>query len=163
MRLPILEDRTWDEKYHTCVKTGGSLYKTIQVKFNTGSSEPVEDEVITTASGDTGIVTDTSITLLSGTWAGGDAAGFLELSSPTGTTDMLWGVDEEAATGDSGAAFSLDGQGIEKTNGIPIPLSRLAFYKGKWYADVYYEAMARRDGLDEVMVNINENDRGKLP
>ncbi|HUW46164.1 MAG TPA: hypothetical protein VMW50_10275 [Dehalococcoidia bacterium] len=153
------------EKWHTCALCGGDAYKRIQVKFTSGGTEPEEDEVITTASGATGIVTDTTIFITSGSWAGADAEGYLELSGATGVSDELWGVDEEIVSGSVGGAdmFTLDGQGIEKAYGIMYPLSHLSEYDGKWYCLEHLRLKAGRDELDEAMVEITELERGTLP
>ena len=157
------------EKWHTCAKCGGSKYNRIEVRFESGSTEPTEDETITTASGDTGVVTDDDIDLQSGTWAGGDAKGVFVIKNATGvsadTDGRKWGVDGETASGSVGGSnmFTLDGAGLEKTYGVMYPQSHLGFYKGRWYCLEHLRALINRSNLDDSKVTVKETGRGKFP
>lgn len=136
----------WQRHYY-CALCGGEPVKTCELQFDSGSVEPVEDEVLTGAtSGDTGIVV--SVRLESGTWAGGDAAGTVLMSSPTGISDDFECFsDNELVTGSTGGVniLTANNDGIVKTEGMPYPEGDTGIYKGKRYCTQHLEFMRGRD------------------
>lgn len=78
-------------RWYTC-EICGTDHKTVELQFENGSTEPSADDVLTGASsGDSGTVE--SVDLWSGSWAGNDAAGIIELSSPSGLTGQTTSTD----------------------------------------------------------------------
>ena len=74
------------EKWDECVMCGARRIRAL-VHFDSGSVEPTYGETVTGAtSGDT-MVMDRYV-LISGTYAGGDAVGVFEGTSPTGYNDI---------------------------------------------------------------------------
>ena len=143
---------------------GGPQYKRIEVKFTSGSTEPEEDDTVTGAeSEDTGVVSE--VELVSGTWAGGDAAGYLEFDASTGVADRLWGTEDEilnaATAGDNFA--TMDGYGIEKTYGLMYPLSYLAKYEGHYYCKEHLPFRMIPKERAKQRIRLDEGDRGTLP
>lgn len=146
----------WQPHYF-CALCGGELVKTCELQFDSGSVEPVEDETLTGAtSGDTGVVD--SVTLESGTWAGGDAAGTVYLSSLTGISedDELF-EDNELITGSTGGVniMTVNGDGIVKSNGLPYPAGETGLYKGKRYCTAH---LAFKQGQDKYNYKLNLGD-----
>ena len=150
------------EAWDSCVLCGGS--KTlVEVQFDSGSVEPEEDEVVTGAtSGDTGVVV--TVTLESGTWAGGDAVGTLQLASCTGIDDEgLWGEDDEDINGSVGGdnILTLSDDGFSKVYARLWPTSMLTKRDGKNYCPEHYAFRFRNTDLDRTRLNLT--DRGGKP
>jgi len=161
----VFQDKIRGEKMHTCY-TCGRKYTRAEIKFDSGSVEPEEDEVLTGATSEaTGVVE--LVTLVSGSWAGGDAAGFVELSSVTGIDEGDVFEDDEAVGGSVGGAdiLTIDGYGTEKSYGTMYPLSYLVKYKGKYYCKEHYRAHLDADLLKQGTIDVAslESERGKLP
>jgi hypothetical protein len=149
----------------------GSFYHEVELKFDSGSVAPTVGETITGAtSTDTGVVDD--VELLSGSYAGGDAAGILTLSSPTGcgaditTTTKhdygLWGTDNEALNGSTGGAdmMTLNGNGHRKSYGRLWPENQLIFRDGKYWCPEHYKfRYSKQDRLDATF---DITDRGGI-
>lgn len=162
----VFAQKIRNEKWHTCHLCGGNQYKRVEVKFISGSTEIEEDDVVTGAtSTDTGTVTEVELT--GGTWAGGDAAGYIELEDAVGVSDRLWGSEDENLNGgQSGAGnnfATMDGYGYEKTYGMMYPLSYLTKYEGKWYCRAHLPFRAIPNERNKQIIRVNEGDRGKLP
>jgi len=164
IRPKTFSQKIRNEKWHTCHLCGGKKYKRIEVKFISGSKEPAEDDVITgNTSTDYGTVTE--VELVSGTWAGGDATGYLELKDAVGVDDRVWGsLDEELINSTEGdaATMTLDGYGYEKVYGVMYPLSYLTKYEGKWYCKEHLRFRAIPRERDKQRIKVDENERGKL-
>ena len=154
--------RIRNEKWHTCHLCSGDAYKRVEVKFTTGSTEIEEDETLTgDTSTDSGTVSE--VELVSGTWAGGDAAGYIELENAVGVDDRLWGSEDETLTASGGGTATLDGYGIEKSYGILYPLSYLTKYEGHWLCREHYNFRAIPKERDKQRIKVDESDRGRLP
>lgn len=171
--MPTLHIRyPWPTKSHqaygTCALCGPKQIL-FELRFTTGTQAPVADETLTGGtSGDTGVVNKrtrsddvviTELVLESGTWAGGDAAGFVVMKDCTGVTD-----DEddgrhcfsagESVTGDSGAAFTTEDVAVEKVYMIPWPKSKLYKYEGKWYCPYHFRFRSHHKELDKEKINL---------
>lgn len=151
----------WDY-CHYC----GLKKKYVDVKFNTGSVEPTDDELFTGASSeDTGKYLADSLVLLSGTWAGGDAAGWITLYSATGIDfdTQTWGEDEEVASGASGGTLTLDGAGDVKKYGPLYPESLLTERDGVKMCIPHYHWKYDPEDRDEASreLDVDEEDRGE--
>ena len=138
--------------WRACRVCGTPEYRAI-VYFDTGTVAPTADaystvtktwtggEVVTgTTSGDTGIVH--MAYLRSGSYAGGDAAGCLELRSPTGYERENFTIFQknEVLTGASAfrAAVVPDHPGSLVVNGNLYPISDLVEYRGGWYCQPHF-------------------------
>lgn len=112
------------------------------VYFDSGSIEPTVGETITGAtSGSSGVLE--TVYLRSGTYAGGDAAGCLELTSATGYERENYTMfqDNEALNGStSGADFcTAAGAGSVIINGVLYPQEDMVEYMGQWYCRPHFE------------------------
>jgi hypothetical protein len=80
--------------------------------------------------------------LRSGSYAGGDAAGCLELRSPTGYERENWTMfqDNEVLTGASAfrAAVVSGKTGHVVVNGVLYPESDMVEYQGNWYCQPHF-------------------------
>jgi len=150
--------KSFGQRHRYCTTCSGEIYKTVELQFDSGSVEPVEDETLTGAtSGDTGIVVST--TRDSGTWAGGDAAGTVYLSSPTGISDDdECFEDDETITGSTGGAniMTVNGDGIVKSEGMPYPEGDGGFFEGKWYCSTHLNFMLGRDKYSYKLGNLGD-------
>lgn len=137
-------------------------WKTCELKYDAGSSEPVEDEILTgTDSEHTGVVVEVE-TPLSGTWAGGDAAGYLTMDTLSGD-DFEQGTifeDDESITGSSGAALTADGDGVVKVWAILWPKRLLTKYEGYWLCPEHAGFRMRPKERDKDRLIITETGRG---
>ena len=154
------------EKWDYCAMCGPQSTRSV-LKFDSGSTEPTADETITGGtSGDTGTLE--SVDVRSGTWAGGDAAGTMVLTSPTGDntgskTAAYCFQDNENLNGSSaGSNFATaNGTGSVVRTGVVYPECDLVNYQGKNYCRPHFEFKFRNKFIDEAKMNINEGDRGK--
>jgi len=161
--MVLMEPRSaWPKSLHQrhyyCAICSGDLYKTVELQFDSGSVEPTEDETLTGAtSGDTGIVE--SVTLESGTWAGGDAVGTVYLTSPTGVgDDGECFDDDELITGSTGGVnmMTAKGDGITKSDGMPYPEGDTGIYKGKRYCSTHLDFMIGQDKYSYKLGNLGD-------
>jgi len=153
------------EKWKSCYFCDQKWYSAT-LHFDAGNSEIQEDETLTGAtSGDTGVVD--KVTVTSGTWAGGDAAGYVDLVTPTGADTDTGDIfeDDELINGSvSGAgAVTANGDGIYQTNGILYPKKDMIFYRGLWVCRCHFEWYWQRkfwDVENQIDVAELEKDRG---
>ena len=162
-RLPLRTDydRNEGEEWGECVLCGRRLYRAL-VHFDSMSVAPTEGETVTGAtSGDTGVLLNYVIT--SGTAAGGDAAGVLELTTPTGYGNVLLEIfsDNENLNGStSGSNFAtVNGTGAVQISGRLIPEKDLVEYRGKTYCRPHFAFKFRREWENDADVDYDENDR----
>lgn len=154
-----------DDRWYECVACG-KLRKRVTIKFISGGTEPQEDETLTgAASGDTGVVDE--VEKVSGTWAGGDAAGYVYLKDYTG-------ADEEsfrAFQADESINGSVGGNGLITVDsyqpwvtfyGRMYREGDTAVYQGKRYCLGHYGSFIDKEKLDEVRLQgLHERDRHK--
>ena len=158
LRLPTVRPEDNDgHKWRSCILCDTS-HTRVYLKFDSGSVLPVTDETLTgDTSGDTGVVTD--VTLLSGSWAGGDAKGFVEMKTDTGTdSDGQCLSDDETVTGSTGGSniLTADGNGQKKKYGRLYPESDLVFYDGSWFCRPHFGYRYRYKFQKEADYNIEE-------
>lgn len=127
--------------WRACRVCGTQEFKAI-VYFDSGSTSPTVGEIVTGAtSGHTGVIEHAY--LRSGTYAGGDAAGCLELTSPTGYERAEYTVfqDNETLTGSTSLTnfATVNGAGSVVINGVLYPESDMVEYKGDWYCAPHFE------------------------
>ena len=155
--------RDRSEKWRTCHYCGEVTNKAV-ISFDSGSTLPVEDETLTGAtSANTGIVSE--VILTSGTWAGGDAAGQILLTTPTGYDAEAQEIftDNETLTGSTAGAdcATVNGVGSLVVDGVMYPEGDMVFYKGVWHCKSHYQWRWANEWLDDVKIKLNEKDRGK--
>jgi len=140
---------------HCCLCEGVQKIEA-EIKFDAGVAEISAGETLTgSLSGDTGVV-DT-VELLSGSWAGGDAAGYVTMSSPTGIDDDgHWGTDNESLLSSGPGSATLNGEGTKKVYGFTYPQRDLVFDEGKWYCQWHYPWRFRRLREDENVIDIHD-------
>ena len=163
LRLPHRSDYDRDsgEKWDECVLCGSRLYRAI-VHFKQGAVSPTVGETVTGASSaDTGVIIN--VTKTSGTYAGGDATGVIEMSSPTGYDSIQLDIftDEESLNGStSGNAFCVAAYtGSVQVWGRLVPEKDLIEYHGKKYCRPHFLFTFRNDWTDEVRFDAKEGDR----
>ena len=166
--LPIVPpDRDPQERlltgWDTCDFCGGKHIQ-VDLKFTSGSVEPTVGETITGAtSGHTCVVV--AITLLTGTYAGGDAAGWLRCSAPSAWDfdTLRWGSADEALNGGtSGNDFAtLDDLGEIKKYGHLHPSSELIEREGKQLCTAHYNWYYGPKDRDDEIIDVREEDRGE--
>ena len=144
------------QRYFSCRLCEANKQIKAEIKFDQGTVEPAEDEILTGASsGDKGTVEE--VELLSGSWAGGDAAGYITMTSPSGIdSDGHWGTDNEAVTGNAGAAVVLDGEGTHKIYGLLYPEGDMVFADGAYYCRWHHAFRFIPKRRDENKIHINE-------
>jgi len=134
----------------------------VDIPFTTGSGEPVEDEVLTgSESSSTAVVV--AVVKTSGTWAGSDAAGWITCSSPSawdGDTGH-WGTEDEAITGSTAAALTLNGYGHIKKYGVLHATSDLVERDGKRMCRAHYNWYWGPKDRDAQIPQIDESERGE--
>lgn len=149
--------------WHGCVKCGKPTFR-IVLQYDAGTVEPAVDEVLTGATSlATGIVE--KVVLESGTWAGGDAAGRIYMTSGTKVdVNFAWGTEDEAVTGSAGAAM-VHNKAWQILDGRMHPLDNLVFRDGKYYCRAHYDMVFGDEGLDEAgrSFDKSENYRNEEP
>jgi hypothetical protein len=129
-----------------------------------GTTAPVEDETLTGASsGHTGVVVEVEDPI-SGTWAGGDAAGYLTVDTLVGD-DLEQGTifeDDEAINGSTAGdnCLTADGTGIVKIWAVMWPKRMLVKWRGHWYCPEHAGFRMRPILRDEDTPVITEEERG---
>jgi len=152
------------EKWKACYWCDKKWFKAI-LNFDAGSVEPTDGETLTGAtSGDTGVVDRT--VLLTGSYAGGDAAGFVELTSPTGADSEQGTIfeDDELINGSTGGSgiLTADGDGIYQQYGIIYPKKDMIFYRGMWICRWHFEWYAKRKIWDvENRIDVASLEEGR--
>lgn len=159
-RLPIRSDydKNPAEKWCECCLCGTKRIKFL-VHFDSGSVAPTVGETITGAtSADTGVVE--GHTIYSGTVAGGDAAGVIEGSTPTGYDDNNLEIfqNDEALNGStSGNDFATANHvGAIHITGRLIPESDTVVYRGKRYCRPHFMFKFRRQWQNDERVDTSE-------
>lgn len=151
------------DKWRSCVLCG-NYYKRVELRFDSGSTLPVTDEVLTGAtSADTMIVT--AVRLVSGTWVGGDAVGIVEGKSMTGRDfdSRSFFQDNENINGSTGGAniLTANGTGSEKIYGRLYPELQMILFRGKWYCNKHYSFRWKHRLIDEEHLDIRDDERGQ--
>lgn len=162
-RLPLRSDYARDagEKWDSCVLCGTRRIRGL-VHFDSGSVAPTLSETITGAtSGDTMVAL--KYVLISGTFAGGDAVGIIEGTSPTGYDDGNLEIfqDNENLNGSTaGSNFAtVNKTGAVSISGRLVSDSELVEYQGKQYCKSHFKFKFEHDWIDEAEVDKTEGDR----
>lgn len=163
MSLRLIESNNKDENqnlaWSECCLCGSLLYRGL-AHFKNGSVAPQVGETLTGGtSSRTGVVEQVFLT--SGTWAGGDAAGVVQLTSPAGYDSMylVLFTDGETVTGSLGAAFVEDGDGAVQVTGKQYNRNQVVVYNGKQYCIPHFEYMWRKRLISDTHIDINEDIR----
>lgn len=152
------------DKHLSCRLCQG-MYTYAELPFDSGSTEPTVDETLTGAtSGDTGVVVN--VTLVDGTWAGGNASGFVEIDTLTGEDTEMWTIfeDNETVNGSVGGndMFTInepygEQAGYVKKFGILHPRGDLIKADdGFYYCSAHYDYRFYRKNLDDEKIDIKE-------
>jgi len=100
--------------------------------------------------------------LSSGTYAGGDAAGYVTLNAATGLdSDSLWGTAAGAVNGSTGGDDMLTmTQAWQYVTGIKYPQSMITERDGRYYCNEHYNAKFIPQDRDEEIMDLSdaEND-----
>jgi hypothetical protein len=129
-------------KYYPCWLCGKTAL-TYEIRFDAGAVEPTVGETLTGGTSlDTGVVM--TVALESGSYAGSDAVGTIELSGVTGAIadDQLTAFqDNETVSGSTGGAGMLttNGTALRKLSGRLFPESELAYRDGHYWCRDHYE------------------------
>jgi hypothetical protein len=128
----------------------------------TGAGGADHDGIAIAASGDTAIVERYTVT--SGSFAGGNAAGVIEATVPTGYDDNNLEIfkDNENLNGASaGANFAtVNGIGAVQISGRLIPDSDIVEYNGKNYCRNHFRFMFEHEWADDARIDTTkEGDR----
>jgi hypothetical protein len=163
-RLPLRSDFSRNEgaKWLECCKCGAKRIKVL-VHFDSGSVAPTVDETITGATSTDTFVVE-GYTLISGTFAGGDAVGVIEGKTPTGYDDINLEVfqNDEALNGSVGGAdmATVNGIGAVQISGRLIPDSDIIEYGGKDYCRAHFRFMFEREWENDARIDTKkEGDR----
>jgi hypothetical protein len=163
-RLPLRSDFSRNEgaKWHECVLCGTKRIKVL-VHFDSGSVAPTVGETITGATSTDTFVVE-GYTLISGTFAGGDAVGVIEGKTPTGYDDNNLEVftnNENLNGSTAGANFAtVNGIGAVQISGRLIPDSEIVEHRGKYYCKAHFLFDNSQDWLDEAKIDTTkEGDR----
>lgn len=151
------------DKWLSCYLCG-EPYLFVTLPFTDGSVEPTLGETLTGAeSGATGVVN--RVDLQSGSWAGGDAAGYVYLVDPTGYKMDQWECfyAAESVTGSTGGSGMLkvtsEANGILGRQGRIYPERDTVVFRGRRYCLSHYHMVWDKRLLDEARVDITEGDR----
>jgi len=144
------------DKWRSCRLCEASKQTKAEIKFDQGTVEPAEDDTLTgPTSGATGVVEE--VELLSGSWAGGDAAGYITMTSPTGIdSDGHWGEDGETATTVAGGSVVLDGDGTKKVYGLLYPEGD-SIFDGAYYCRWHHAFRFGPKRRDENKITANDD------
>jgi len=160
LRIPDGINLASGKKWYTCCLCGGA-YNEVDIPYKLGTATPIVGEILTGGtSGATAVVNN--IKLVSGSWAGGDAAGTIRATSPSAFDFDTghWGSEDETVTSATGS-FTLDGYGHKKSYGRYYPEGEIVFEDGKYFCLAHYQARYSFKKKDEIDVNIDEGDRGE--
>lgn len=151
------------DRYYACHICGPVEYRVV-LHFDSGSTEPTVGETVTGSTSTNAGVVD-SITLTSGTYAGGDAAGVVVLTSPTGynrDTAVIFSDDETLNGSTSGTNFAtVNGVHGVTFDGRVYPEWQTVEYEGRRYCADHFPWRFRREWQDEQDIKIDENERWK--
>jgi len=165
-RLPLRSDydRVAGAKWDECCLCGTKRIRAL-VHYDSGSVLPTEGETVTGAtSGDTMVLA--RCVLISGTYAGGDAVGVMEGTSPAGYDDgtlEIFTNDENLNGSTSGDNFATVNKiGAIQISGRLVPDSEIVEYQGKKYCRAHFLFKFRRDWQDDERIDTApEGDRDK--
>lgn len=138
------------DKWFEC-KLCGKVYLFVELRFKNGTVAPEIDEILTGGTtGCTGRVN--KISLVSGSWAGGTASGYVLLNSPTG---YIWPNDicfdkNEAVSGSVAAAFTAAEDGLLKRSGRLWKLGDTIVKDGDRYCIEHYKIHWSKRILDRA-------------
>lgn len=148
------------EPYRSCRMCGAKVTR-VELKFGLGSVAPTVGETLTGGtSGATGVVEE--IELMSGTYAGGDASGYIMLTSPTGIDDDtgLSYSAGESINGSTGGVGMMTATyaGLRKVYGRMWPESALVQVDGGYYCRYHHDFKYGPIRRDEARIDIQEED-----
>ena len=152
-----------NQRWYSCVVCG-TAYQTIELFFEGGSTEPSVDDVLAGATSEHG-GTVVKVYLLDGTWAGGDAEGIIELSSPTGirpqTADdnpftaftLSENINNSTTVASNVMSCSSTMYGQGKQYGRPHPEGDIVRYRGRIFCKWHFDYRHEREWKEENTLN----------
>lgn len=156
-----------NQRFYACVICG-TPHRTIELQFINGSTEPSEDDVLTGASStDSGTVE--SVALWTGTWAGGDAAGIIELSDPSGLSaqdsdtnpftafTLSENIDNTTTTDTNVMQCHATNLGQGKQYGRFHPEGNIIKYRGQKYCRWHFDYRFKQEWDEEQHLDIEED------
>ena len=161
-----------NQRWYDCVVCGTS-HRTVELQFTNGKSSLnyrapiVGDVILGQTSGDGGTIS--KITIWSGTWAGENATGIMELTSPTGLSSQT--ADDNPFTafslGETVRNVTLSRSGVFITHatvygqgkqyGRPHPEGDVIRYRGKIYCNRHFIYRFQQEWDDEEKIDIKED------
>jgi len=158
LKIPEGVNLASGKKWYTC-RLCGSAYDEVDLPYKLGTTTPIVGQTITGAtSGATAVVNN--IKLVSGSWAGGTAAGTIRGTSPSAFDFDTghWGTEDEVVTSSTGS-FTLDGYGHKKSYGRYYPEGEVIERDGSYFCLAHYAARYNFKDKDETDATIDEGDR----
>jgi len=163
------------DRFDTCYLCQNNKYKRVFIEFTSGSEEPSEDNTLTGATSgasatvaQVGSTATVNVHLYSGTWAGGDAAGHLELKSyASSDADSYnrWGTENENLNSTAtNNVMTLSGYGHTKVYALLYPEDSLVDidsgkYAGRKLCVAHANAFLPRQAMDDVELDLTEDER----
>jgi len=156
LNFDIKETDAKEEKWHDAPWTG-KFVKKYQMHFNSGSTEPQAGETLTGAdSGTTAVVS--SVSVCSGSWANGDAAGTITFTS-AGSDQFTAGEQINGSVGGNNMLTCL--ASVQAGHGLLHPMSNMTKRDGKWWTSELYDWYYRKRDESDADIDVSETDRGK--
>jgi hypothetical protein len=149
-----------EHRYRECAICGLNQYLAT-LDFSAGSVSPTVGETLTGAtSADTGVVLEVS--LWSGTYAGGDAAGRILLETITGWDRLQYSIYDasESITGSTGGVGMMTVEnGTVKVNNRLSPEGETAVVDGVRYCRFHFDLKFPKKYLAEAVLDLDERER----
>jgi hypothetical protein len=158
LKIPDAVNLATGQKWYTCALCGAS-YDEMEMVFTSGSTLPVEDETLTGATSGATAVVD-NVKLISGTWAGGDAAGVIWCTAPSAFDFDTghWGTSGENINGSTAGSNCLTMvlYGNKKSYGRYYPEGETVERDGKILCTAHDQARYSFRDKDEQRIEISE-------
>jgi len=157
------------QRWYPC-EICGTAHRTVEMFFQSGSEEPSVGDVLEgAASGHSGTVV--KVYLSTGTWAGGDAEGIIELSSPSGlrsqTADtnpftaftLSETINNTTTVASNVMSCHATALGQGKQYGRFHPEGDIIKYRGKKYCKYHFNFRFKREWEEDERIDIKEDNR----
>lgn len=162
IKLPNSPNRAAGEKYYPC-RLCGAAHTWVELRFTSGSTEPTDDETLTGATSAATCVVE-EVTLTGGSWAGGDAEGYILGSAPSAIEfdTQHWGSSQEDINGSVAGdnCLTLYDYGYAKRFGRYYPEGEVfEADDGFRYCAAHYPYRIGFRDKDEYIPDIDDGDR----
>jgi len=156
LNLDIKETDAKGEKWHDAPWTG-KFVKKYQMHFKSGSTKPQVGETLTGASSGT-TAKVASVSVCSGSWSGGDAAGTITFTS-AGSDEFESGEQINGSVGGNNMLTCVSS--VYAGYGLLHPMSNMTKRDGKWWTSELYNWYYRKRDESDMDIDISETERGK--